>query len=196
MAAAVWDNDASKRLRVQYNVGEVGVYDSDAQTAYASVGSGTWDVKVVFNDTAWNGYYKDHASSTWTDLGGYDFACPLADYDTVQLSSIGGYLARADSILLTSDAGSSPVPGDFNEDGSVDTADYTIWADNYTGSEGTGGTLTTGDANGDGAVDTADYTIWADNYTGSQAVAGMVPEPAGLTLLLGAISILCLFRRR
>jgi hypothetical protein len=88
------------------------------------------------------------------------------------------------------------TPGDFNEDGAVDTADYTIWADNYTGSGGTGGTPSTGDANGDGAVDTADYTIWADNYTGSSAAASSVPEPAALTLLLGAILTLCLSRRR
>ena len=92
-------------------------------------------------------------------------------------------------------SGTSPTPGDFNGDGNVDTADYTIWADNYTGSGGTGGTPSTGDANGDGAVDTADYTIWADNYTGSQA-AGVVPEPAALTLLLGALLTFCLFRRR
>jgi hypothetical protein len=103
MAAAVWDNDASKRLKIHYNVGEVGVYDTDTQQVYASVGSGTWDVKVVFDDTAWNGYYKDHASATWIDLGGHNFSSPVSSYDTVQIASIGGYLARADSILLTSD---------------------------------------------------------------------------------------------
>jgi hypothetical protein len=83
------------------------------------------------------------------------------------------------------------LPGDFNGDGSVDTADYTIWADNYTGSGGTGGTPSTGDANGDGAVDTADYTIWADNYTGSSVSVGAVPEPgtATLLLLLGALGL-------
>jgi hypothetical protein len=83
------------------------------------------------------------------------------------------------------------TPGDFNGDGNVDTADYTIWADNYTGSGGTGGTPSTGDANGDGAVDTADYTIWADNYTGSSAAAGVVPEPGAaiLLLLLGTLGL-------
>jgi hypothetical protein len=88
------------------------------------------------------------------------------------------------------------TPGDFNEDGAVDTADYTIWADNYTGSGGTGGTPSTGDANGDGAVDTADYTIWADNYTGSSGAVGLVPEPAVLNLIPGAILTVGLFRRR
>jgi hypothetical protein len=78
-------------------------------------------------------------------------------------------------------AGQPGLPGDFNLDGAVDTADYTIWADNYTGSSGTGGTFSTGDANCDGAVDTADYTIWADYYVGSSAAA--VPEPSTLVHL-------------
>ena len=81
------------------------------------------------------------------------------------------------------------TPGDFNGDGNVDTADYTIWADNYTGSGGTGGTPSTGDANGDGAVDTADYTIWADNYTGPSSSAGSVPEPSTACLLLSMMAI-------
>jgi hypothetical protein len=89
------------------------------------------------------------------------------------------------------------LPGDFNSDGNVDTADYTIWADNYTGSGGTGGTPSTGDANGDGAVDTADYTIWADNYTGSSTAAGAVPEPgtAGLLVSLGILGLAARRRR-
>jgi hypothetical protein len=87
------------------------------------------------------------------------------------------------------------VPGDFNGDGNVDTADYTIWADNYTGSGGTGGTPSTGDANGDGAVDTADYTIWADSYNGSSAV-GAVPEPDVMVLLLSGLLAMLLAHRR
>jgi hypothetical protein len=50
--------------------------------------------------------------------------------------------------------------GDFNNDGVVDIADYTVWADNF-GQTGSG---IAGDANGDGVVDIADYTIWADNF--------------------------------
>ena len=88
------------------------------------------------------------------------------------------------------------TPGDFNEDGAVDTGDYTIWADNYTGPGGTVGTPPTGDANGDGAVDTADYTIWADNYTGASAALNNVPEPSTMIpLVVGAFHLL-LYRRK
>jgi hypothetical protein len=52
------------------------------------------------------------------------------------------------------------IPGDYNGDGYVDLADYTIWADNY-GQTGSG---IPGDGNNDGVVDLADYTVWADHY--------------------------------
>jgi hypothetical protein len=75
--------------------------------------------------------------------------------------------------------------GDSNQNGFVDGADYTKWADNYL--EGTSGGVWQGDFNGDGVVDGADYTLWADHYTGdsSAAMAVAVPEPG--TLLLAAI---------
>ncbi len=67
-----------------------------------------------------------------------------------------------------------PTPGDANLDGSVDGADYTIWADHYFQAGG----WEEGDFSGDGIVDGADYTIWADNYTGPT-----VPAPAVVSLL-------------
>jgi hypothetical protein len=80
-------------------------------------------------------------------------------------------------------------PGDANDDGVADGADYTLWADHYMlpGPN----TWGMGDFNGDDQVDGADYTIWADNYspTGSP-----VPAPGTLALLLpGALVLL---RRR
>jgi hypothetical protein len=50
--------------------------------------------------------------------------------------------------------------GDYNDDGTVDLADYTVWADHY----GQSGSNIPGDGNDDGVVDLADYTIWADHY--------------------------------
>jgi poly(3-hydroxybutyrate) depolymerase len=52
------------------------------------------------------------------------------------------------------------IPGDYNGDGVVDLADYTVWADHY----GQSGQGVAGDGNGDGTVDLADYTVWADHY--------------------------------
>lgn len=82
------------------------------------------------------------------------------------------------------------LPGDANGDGVVDTADYTIWADNYLQ---TSATFFQGDFNGDGIVDAADYTIWADNFQGASAAALPVemaaagyPELDGLGVADGA----------
>lgn len=53
-----------------------------------------------------------------------------------------------------------PLPGDYNNDRIVDTADYDVWRDTY------GMTSTSpspADGNADGIVDAADYTIWRDN---------------------------------
>lgn len=55
--------------------------------------------------------------------------------------------------------------GDWNCDGHVDDADWTIWADNYGRNDGA---WKHGDGNGDHIVDDVDWTLWADNYGASR----------------------------
>ncbi|QDT68678.1 Beta-porphyranase A precursor [Planctomycetes bacterium MalM25] len=83
------------------------------------------------------------------------------------------------------------LPGDFNADGVVDAADYTVWRD----AAGSTSDLAA-DANGDAIVDDLDYAVWRANYGVSAtapALAG-VPEPTALLLTLTACSLLS--RRR
>jgi len=58
------------------------------------------------------------------------------------------------------------APGDFNRDGAVDSADYTIWRD-------TNGSTADprADANGDGRVDRADYDLWKSHFGSTTAPA-------------------------
>ncbi|MEQ8848701.1 hypothetical protein [Botrimarina sp.] len=78
---------------------------------------------------------------------------------------------------------SSATVGDFNLDGLVDAADYTLWRDQQ-GSVGPG---LAADANEDLTVDQADYNIWSLNY-GRQLsltpISSSVPEPSACFLAL------------
>jgi hypothetical protein len=76
------------------------------------------------------------------------------------------------------------VPGDYNNDGKVNAADYVVWRKtNINGSQG--------------------YTVWRQNFgkptAGSGSglgAAGSVPEPAGLLLFASAIIGACVTRPR
>ena len=75
----------------------------------------------------------------------------------------------------------SILEGDFNRDGLVDLADYTVWR-NTLGAAVTSGTHA--DASGNGMVDAADYTIWKSNFglantqpVSLPAATLQVPEP-------------------
>lgn len=81
-------------------------------------------------------------------------------------------------------------PGDYNQNGFVDLADFTFWADRlgqivppYTGADG----------DGDGVITSADLLVWVNNFQpglpGAAQGDGSVPEPTSLVLLFGLASI-------
>ncbi len=80
--------------------------------------------------------------------------------------------------------------GDYNHNGSVDTADYTVWRDTL------GQTVTPGsgaDGNGDGEIGEIDYTVWQVNYgqTADPAFYGTAPAvvaTASANIAVGAAS--------
>jgi hypothetical protein len=80
----------------------------------------------------------------------------------------------------------SGLAGDYNNNGIVDAADYTVWRDSL-------GSTTNLVADGDGnhVVDAADYNLWKSNFgshSGSGAGAtAAVPEPTALWMLLAGI---------
>jgi hypothetical protein len=89
------------------------------------------------------------------------------------------------------------LPGDFNHDGLVDGADYTVWRDTMgkTVAAGTGA-----DASVNGLVDAGDYGIWKTNFSmASSVVVGAaaedVPEPATIVYAAIAAMLLVPFRR-
>ena len=72
-------------------------------------------------------------------------------------------------------------PGDYNQNGVVDAADYTVWRDNF----GSATSLANDDSPG---VGQDDYTRWKTNFgngagSGAALGAGAVPEPSTLAML-------------
>lgn len=139
--------------------------------------------------------------TTWDDDQFVDLSSPEDEDDDPFLVNIplnaGDYFLRVSS--ATTDVSDPPVPGDrywlvtsldlvgpslpgdYNGDGFVDAADYTVWRD-------TDGTLVTfayegADGDGSGLIDAGDYAVWADNY-GAGVAPTAVPEPTAAVLLL------------
>lgn len=80
---------------------------------------------------------------------------------------------------------SAGVPGDYNSDGQVNAADYTIWRDRV-GAD----TLPNRGTGIAGAVGPADYDFWKSRFgtSGGRGSVSAVPEPAGI--LLGGMAML------
>ncbi len=88
------------------------------------------------------------------------------------------------------------VPGDYNNDGAVNLADYTVWRDNlgsttFVFPEGTRNPSVTGPLNAN------DYTFWKQNFGVAGAIqslrSSVVPEPSGIALLSVVLSIAIIF---
>ena len=84
------------------------------------------------------------------------------------------------------------VPGDYNHNGIVNGADYTVWRDTL-GST----TNLAADGSGNGKIDQADFTFWKSHFgmTMGAGSGAAVPEPATFTLLATAAAIVFGFRR-
>jgi BNR repeat-containing family member len=69
------------------------------------------------------------------------------------------------------------LPGDYDHNGIVEAADYTVWQQHFGSSVGVG---LGADGNGNGIIDAADYTVWRDHLAAGSAdgAASTVAEPA------------------
>ena len=106
-------------------------------------------------------------------LGGYvpvgnrsfdilDWTGVLSGTFSIQLPTLGGLLTWNTSQLYTTGVlsvlGPPPLPGDFNEDGKVDAADYVVWRKN-------GGTQ-------------EQFNPWRANFGNMAGSGALIPSPA------------------
>lgn len=102
------------------------------------------------------------------------------------------------TLMVLSDFQVGGLHGDYNQNGTVDAADYVVWR-NTLGQPGSG---LAADGNGNNQIDEGDYGVWRANFgrTSGSAVAtsatsqSAVPEPSGLAPL--TLAVLALLRRR
>jgi hypothetical protein len=94
-------------------------------------------------------------------------------------------LFAGDGILqVTSFVAPALLVGDYNENGVVDAADFTLWRDVF----GTSASLANRDPQNSGEVSSADYDSWRNNFGAARAsVAALVqlktvPEPSALIM--------------
>lgn len=96
----------------------------------------------------------------------------------------------------------SVLPWDYNQNGVVDAADYTMWRDALGAPDPTGTGLFI-NADRDDSVDQTEYDAWAFHFgesltspgTGGVAGGGIVPEPASWLLVVTLVSTLCVVTR-
>ena len=89
--------------------------------------------------------------------------------------------------LAINAAAADSLPGDYNNDGIVDAADYTVWRNHF--GEPTEAAIHN-NGNGIAGVDSGDYTWWKQRYgnlSGGAAGLSSVPEPGGILLLATAL---------
>ena len=86
-------------------------------------------------------------------------------------------------------------PGDFNDDGAVDLADFSIMAENFNMSFSVVDSFARGDQTRDGNVDLADFLAVRTIFS-APAGAASVPEPAGLSLAMSCVLLLGAMKRK
>lgn len=113
---------------------------------------------------------------------------------TDMINTEGGQSAFFDDFSLTAVV-SGGLDGDYNDDGTVDAADYTVYRDNL----GLDSSALNGNGSGAGTVVVADYDLWVAGYgnSSSSTSSAAVPEPGSLSLviLMATVTACCKLRK-
>ncbi|MEN1680161.1 MAG: hypothetical protein AAGJ46_11255 [Planctomycetota bacterium] len=185
------ESASGRLLTANWNsLDDQGVGDNGAIPGWEEAGqSGPFALAEQFlrggYDTALNAAIGQPLGQLFNTSGGVDptedlsFLYTLADGTDVQGRVLVETIAAADP------------PGDYNDDGVVNAADFTIWRDSL------GQSVTLPNDSTPGAVDAGDYAVWRVNFGQSAAsAAAATPEPGGVAVLAVSVWTLASRRRR
>lgn len=172
-----------------FNMGNNNFLDAQDFTVFGRVvGNGMTVVNAINNLPTIN------AAAAQTPATGEDF-------DEVPVTNVQKVIAQNDitndvAVMVNNVSVLSFPAGDYDFNGVVNTADYTVWKNAF-GST----TEAAADGNGDGVVNAADYSVWRDTLGQPSAGGGglggsVVPEPAMAVLAIFAALWLASSRRR
>ncbi|MGL4511911.1 MAG: hypothetical protein ACRCT8_02390 [Lacipirellulaceae bacterium] len=131
----------------------------------------------------------------------YDGVRDADDLHMLRLTSQGKLVAASNRFDLNTSGGVDAadiaawialggIQGDYNGDGAVNAADYTVFRDTL---DATGPGLAADD-NADRRIDQADYIVWQRNYGPGATSATAIPEPTAA--VLGCLALAGVARRR
>jgi probable HAF family extracellular repeat protein len=165
-----------------------------------AIGDGGLDIYAPFIWDAVNGMRDLRAvfanlGLTLPELDMTDATAVSDDGRTIAGYGKSVYRIPAGDLRTEAWIGVLPAPtvlqGDYNHNGTVDAADYTVWRDSF----GQSGAGLPADGSGNEVIDANDYDVWKANFgatTGSGATdaqSAAAPEPAACILLLVGVTI-------
>jgi fibronectin-binding autotransporter adhesin len=101
-------------------------------------------------------------------------------FQSINLPALGAGLMWNATHLYTNGVLSVTLVGDYNGNGIVDAADYTVWRDTL----GQSGTGLAADGNANKQIDSGDFDAWRNHFGESAGIgaAAAVPEPSTIAL--------------
>ena len=152
-------------------------------------------------DAAGNVYAAvQFAVFAWNPAGERLFDLPVSQRpNNVEIGGPDGrtlYIAAGTSLFGVELNVPTPQNGDYNGDGMVNAADYTVWRNTL----GTNVNLSA-DGNGNRMIDVGDYDEWRNRYgtmlgAGAAAIHESVPEPGLPLMMIAAVIAFAAWRRR
>jgi hypothetical protein len=172
----------------------------------AGAAANSYDAWNITGTATLSGVLSVDAIAGFTPTSGQSFTVLTAASVGAASLTLGGpdanlfTLIKNPTSLVLQAVSAVGVAGDYNGDGTVNAADYTVWRNNLGGSASA---LLNRDPNNGGNINANDYAFWKSRFgatsgSGSGGLAGSagsVPEPSALLMLLVGLAGMG-FRRR